>query len=224
MSEQIECKFCNVPFKSNKWLEKHKCKRKVRFEESQTIRGQSAWKLYVDWFKSRNMTAPGHEKFLTSKYYNAFMLISDFIKEKQINDYKHYIEFMVKKGNQPSMWVNIKMFSEYLQSCSVNIEPMEQLSITIDWLDKYAGENECSIKDIIDRLEPYQIMDGMRTAKFLPWYFLNSPKFYKKISQFTPIMKNEFASIIDMAYWKFSFDKNKELRKEIRTIIKQVET
>lgn len=224
MNEKFECSFCHIPFKSEKRLENHNCKKKKRFEEIHTARGQAAWQLYCEWFRIKKIKVPEQESFLQSRFYNSFISFSDFIKEMSINDSSLYMQYMVKKDYPPIMWCNRHLFGEYLKLCLINIPPMDQVSITVDWLDKYAGKMECCITDVIEKLESYQIMDGIRSARFLPWYFLHSPKFSKKIKQFNKDLQNDFMITIDVVYWTHILEKNIQLREEIRQIIKQIET
>lgn len=220
----LVCEFCNKQFKYSSYLEKHNCKHKIRHEESLTPRGQSAYSYYRDWFRLKELTKPDLKTFLESRYYNTFMIFSDFCKQMGINDTNIYIKFMLSKSYEPTLWTNNQVFKEYLQYCLVNIQPADQVEITIKWLDKYAGNIGCSIKEVIDKLEHYEIMEGIRQRKFLPWYFLHSPKFANKLKRFTKDQIVEFNNIIDSVYWKFQLNNNPQLRKEILEITKQIET
>lgn len=221
---EYNCEFCNFTSKSQKRYYNHKCKIMIRNEEVNTHRGNSAYYLYLTWFKLKDFKTPTKEMYINSSFYNSFLKISDFIKLKKINNVELYIKYMIDKNLPPSLWTNMQIFCEYINFCIKNIPYNEQIDITIKWLDNLAGKNNCDIKIIIDKLTIYDIMNGIRQAKFLPWYFLNSPKFNNKFKTFTKELQKEYLSIIDMVYWKNILLNNLDIRNEVKQLIKLIET
>lgn len=220
----LECSYCHMPFQSEKRFLKHQCKTMKRVEEMQTLKGKSAYMYYSDWFKHKNLRIPDQDAFITSKFFNTFMVFSEFVKRMGITDVDLYIKFMIARQYQPSLWMNNEPFKEFLQFTSKNLSPNDHCEITVKWLDKYAGFKGCSIKEIIDKLDSYEIMDGIRQRKFLPWYIFHSPKFSSKIKNLSKDQLKELHSIIDFVFWDHELNSQPEIRKEIRKLTKQIET
>lgn len=221
--KELKCKFCHYETKNVKIFNNHKCKLMTRHEEMKTTRGQSAYSLYASWFRTKEMKIPDIDTFLNSQYYTTFLKFSDFQNEQRINSIDLYISYVVNRKLTPALWTNRQVYGDYIKTCINDISKEDQINITITWMDKLAGENNCTIKEIIDLLPPYNIMDSIRQAKFLPWYFLNSPKFAKKLKLFPKDLQDDYQNTIDGPYWRFQMEKNPEFRIIVKDIVKKIE-
>jgi len=221
--ELFECEYCHSPFITERRVNNHICKQKKRYLDSKTLLGQTAFLYYQEWFRLKNMHLNKDVKtFLESRYYVGFINFVTFTKEMKINDYSEYIKFGINNRYQPPLWCHDVVYNEYLQYTLKQIGPQKQVEITIKWLDTMAGIHECTISEVLCYLSDFEIVEAIRLRRFLPWFFLNSVKFTKRIKNFPISQQKELFKIIDDAHWISIIILNEDISKEIKDLAKEL--
>lgn len=178
-----------------------------RDEELKTPEGQTAWHYYQLWMRAQRRMPPPAASFLTSKYYRTFINFTKFVKSVELPRPEKFIQLMVTKTYQPTLWTNDEVYTMYMEHLDKRVPPLEQVKMSLETLIKVADSKEIDICDVFDHLKPNELIHMIRVRKLSPWLLLFSKKF-KRIfrEETTPEQKIILETLIRGDYWGDQMD------------------
>lgn len=215
---KFECKYCRKTFEREKAYLKHECKKMKRIKAHRTPLGQQAYNLYKKWLTFQGKTAPPPETFITSRFYNSFMRIAEFVKKTKLASVDIFIKVMVEKTYEPVLWLRDDVYTFYLTYMQTQVSPLKQADISVMWLYKIADAAEVDVSEVFTVLSDTELLSLIRQQKISPWILFSSKEFEKRMRNTSDVYRSHYMALLRPDYWKRRFKKDpktKELMREI---------
>ncbi len=220
---KFRCSFCGTGFTQEHRYEKHKCKAMQRDEEIRTPLGQTAWNNYRLWMTTQRRTPPTLETFLSSKYYTTFIKFSKFAHKVGIPNTELYIKYMVRQEIHPTIWVNDKIYGDYLQYLDRGRDPIVQAEYTVNYLFKIADALECEVDEVFDLLQANDVINMLQRRQLSPWILLHSSKFKQFLT--TKTTKEQqliLTTILKPKIWSEKRKDNPKIVEQMKDIVREL--
>ena len=130
-SSNFTCTFCNKGFVLEQRYLAHKCEQMERAEQIRTPLGQAALSYYQLWFKQQRKMIPTLSSFLESRYYKTFIKFAEFFQYVKLPMPHVFINLMITKKFQPSMWCMDEVYSLYLNYLDTKMQPIERVKLCV---------------------------------------------------------------------------------------------
>lgn len=215
----FECNHCGKKFVSENNYKNHSCEEKERFEYcTKTIDGRRAFIYYKHWqaIKGRQSELT---TFISSRYYNSFVTLVEFIEQKMVPSPKKYIEYCEGKTLLPTMWKRGDVYLSYMKVYDKLVDPLEQVSSSIALIKKLASHIDCKPNEVFIYLYGGEVLKLLTTRQLSPYFcqFSNTFKVFLKT-----LDQNEKINIMatyDQTEVFTTVNNNLELRTNIQNII-----
>lgn len=216
---KFECKYCHKKFKFEHNYLKHYCKEWKKVDLANSIEGEKAFALYQRWIKQSKGGIVKKPSFLTSRYFNAFIKISEFLDQVDIIDRAMYVDFMSKKKYFPNVWMESTAFDQFRSHLDSKIPPIKLIKISAKTISDESEDLGCDSSEYFDFVEPYHVLHLFETRKLSVWLLLQSSKFRtfvnKRLNQDQKIVMKTF---LDSKKWaeRYNAARNKKAREEVK--------
>lgn len=216
------CKFCKHTFVREGAYMEHQCKQMKRAAEFQTPRGQTAWRYYDLWMRSKQRMSPPPQSFLDSKLYITFINFAKFCNTVNLVAPEKFIKWAVTKDYPPSMWMSDAVYGEYMEYLDRKVDPMEQVTTSIDTVLKLAESLQVDVATIFECLDPNDVIQLIRIRRLSPWLLLFSKEFSVFFEKATPEQKAMLESLIRPEYWVNQFDEYQDEISKIKRYVQEL--
>lgn len=217
----FRCSHCGHSFVYEDRLLRHKCKQMIRKEEFATPIGQAAWQHFQLWMKSNHKFVQPVKAFLHSKYYGAFIRFAKFVKDARIPDPELYIRFMIKMDIQPTMFTNNTVYAAFIEEMDKNVPAIKNAKISIETLFNLADDMGCKVDEVLDKIDPNDMIQLLIQRKLSPWLLLKSPKFSNLLrTRMTKEQRMILETIIIPKIWAQKLKNNPEDVQQMEKFVK----
>jgi hypothetical protein len=164
--------------------------------------GQIALHYYQLWMRAQKRLPPPAGSFLASKYFRTFINFVKFCQRVELPRVEKFIWLMVTKNYPPTMWMNDDVYAIYLEFCDRKTPPLDQATLSIDTLMKYADTNEFELHGVFDKMPIQTMIHLIQVRKLSPWLLLFSKSFKNAfINRTNPEQKVILEHMIRPEYW-----------------------
>jgi hypothetical protein len=175
-----KCQFCGKKFIRKSWFLRHSCAKKKKFEATNDVVYQHAFRVYSYWMQllklSRKGKEPTFDQFCKSPKFTLFVNVVEFAKEYNITSLYTYIEWLVAKRVNESNWCSkqtqhMDLFKQY----SLEYEdPVDQTFATKKQIERWILEkpNERTAEVFFSKLTAGNILTMVRQGMIKPWPLL----------------------------------------------------
>lgn len=219
---RFRCKFCGGGFVREDRFMKHKCKAMHRDEEIRTPLGQTAWSNYRLWMTVQRRNTPTLETFLNSKFYTTFIKFTKFALKVGIPNTELYIKHMARQEIHPTIWVNDKIYGDYLQYLDRGKDPLVQAQYTVDYLFKIAEALDCGVDEVFDKLQANDVINMLQRRQLSPWILLHSEKFKQFYNKASKEQQLIFMTIIKPKLWSEKQRENPDVVDKMKKIVHEL--
>lgn len=171
------CQFCGKTFARKSWFQRHLCAKKRKFEETNDVVVQQAFRVYVFWLREAGLLKKKHnpdfDKFLKSPYKRSFVNLIMYTREQGFVSPYTYVEWLIAKRIPEPRWTSeetkhLDAFREYV---GMNEDPEEQSLATMRNIENWILElpEERNAKMFFDRLSAGSILTLVRKRFIKPW-------------------------------------------------------
>jgi hypothetical protein len=193
----------------------HECKQMKREAELKTPEGQSAFNYYQTWMRLKRRHSFSSTSFLASNYFRTFINFVKFTKQVKLPLPDTFIKLMVQRDFPPTMWTNDEVYSQYIGFLDSNIDPMNQVAMSISTLLDYADKQEIDISDIFEAINPNELIQMIRIRRLSPWLVLFSQKFKQMwVNRLSDEQQSIMESLIRPEYWGDRLDQQTVITKD----------
>ena len=208
MIKYYECKYCNAKFVKEGNFKKHDCEKKKRYEKLKKPLGQAAYTAYGMWMNKKGRMTPPKETFIDSSYYKPFIKFIKFSNKVAIPDREGYIEYMAKKGMNPSSWSNLEVYKDFINHFDKTYTPKQKAKITVETFNELSRIFECDISEVFEHLEAGSLIKLIQARKLSPWVLLFSKSFLSFIEKdMNSAQRARIQFYIDDKIWNKEFQK-----------------
>lgn len=163
--------------------------------------------------------------FINSKYFKPFVNFMFFCEEKLIPDKTGYIRYMLQKKVIPSFWCLPEYYESYMLDFDKIYSPLKQVEMSLEYLSTLSRKLDCKFNEILDKLQPVEIIKLIGCKKLSPWLLLFMKSFRDKVTYFfDKEQKILINAVIDISEWKARIDNNPEVVKNIKNILQIFES
>lgn len=219
------CKYCNSRFVKEANLEKHFCENRKKHILLSSKIGRSAFFYYGKWRNLMGFSSVDEISFINSKYFKPFVNFMFFCEEKLIPDKTGYIRYMLQKKVIPSFWCLPEYYESYMLDFDKIYSPLKQVEMSLEYLSTLSRKLDCKFNEILDKLQPVEIIKLIGCKKLSPWLLLFMKSFRDKVTYFfDKEQKILINAVIDISEWKARIDNNPEVVKNIKNILQIFES
>jgi hypothetical protein len=197
-AERWECTYCNHSWVTELGFMKHKCKGREKLDKLQSVIGQAAYSYYSEWMRARKMSVPSAERFLDSRYYNAFIRFAEHVQKTAIPNVEQFIVQMIQLKYDPVMWTNRGVYAAYLEWFDRAYPPEKQFIESLEQLQQVAVENGVELKDVYTFLGVEHLIRLVRRRKVSPWFLVTSKRFISWASSLPEMEKQMVTDCVNV--------------------------
>lgn len=200
-AHQFVCKACHKHFTKEQSYLDHECTQMKRERELKTPTGQAAFNYYQSWMKQQKRVPPPASAFLGSQYFRTFMNFAGFSKKVNLPTPEKYIWLMIQKKFPPTMWMQDNVYALYMEFVDSKMSPLEQANISVRTILEYADKLDIKTSEVLDRVNPNDIIHLVRVRKLSPWLLLFSKKFATLFSTLSREQQSIMEALIKPDLW-----------------------
>lgn len=218
------CKWCRHTFVREHSYMEHVCKQMKRAEEFQTPLGQTAWRYYEYWIRTKKRQPPPPQSFLDSKLYMTFINFVKFCNTVNLPQPEKFIRLMVSKDYQPTLWMASFTYVDYLEYLDRQVEPLEQAITSVNTILTLSEKLNIDSSKVFDELDTFELIDLIQSRRLSPWLLLFSDAFSRHYQhKASPEQRVLIESLIRPEYWAGQFDIYASEIEKIKKYIEAVE-
>jgi hypothetical protein len=217
-----QCGYCNKLFLTEDGFMSHICSARERLDELRSINGQIAYQYYTEWMKYNKRKAPSIETFASSRYFRSFINFVEHVNKLKIPDPLAFIKLMVEKDISPMLWRRDQCYTLFLHYYDKNVDPLEQVALSIETLIDISNKNNIDLKNIFEYLGIKRIMELIRLRKLSPWLIFCSKSCGDFLHTLNKEDMQELSQLINPTYWSEKLQINEEIVKDISKICDEV--
>ncbi len=196
------CKWCHKVYLRENAYMAHECKQMKREAELKTPIGQAAFDYYQTWMREKKRHSFSPASFLASNYFRTFINFVNFTKQVKLPLPDKFIKLMVQRDYPPTMWINDEVYSQYIGFLDSNIDPMDQVALSIQTLLAYTDKVDIDICDVFEAINPNELIQMVRIRRVSPWLLLFSQKFKQMwVDRLSDEQQSIMESLIQPEYW-----------------------
>jgi hypothetical protein len=218
-----QCHYCVRRFTSETVFTRHMCEQKRRAHEIASPTGQAAWGLFNKWMKQRKFKEQSAAAFVDSRYYRAFLKFANFVVATGISKPQRFIQIMAEANITPDLWCRDACYKMYLDWIDKIEDPFEQVKSSIECLIDIASKEEVDYRTSFEHLGKQRILQLIVQRKLSPWFLLHSTKFQMMLKSMDKEDLKAFNQAINIGAWVDRLEEHKQIRDDIRFIIKEIE-
>jgi hypothetical protein len=210
------CKWCHKIYLRENAYMAHECKQMKREAELKTPIGQSAFDYYQTWMRVKKRHSFSPTSFLASNYFRTFIKFVEFTKQVKLPLPDTFIKLMVQRDFPPTMWTNDEVYSQYISFLDSNIDPIDQVALSIETLFKYADKQDIDISNVFEAINPNELIQMIRIRQVSPWLLLASKKFANFFANMNQEQQSITESLINPDVWAKKSLENQTQMKAIK--------
>lgn len=216
------CGYCAKTFATEDGFMNHACQVRDRLDELRSVIGQAAYLYYSEWMKCYKRKPPSAETFSTSRYYRSFVNFAEHVKKLNIPDIGFFIKLMSEKDISPMLWRRDQCYTLYLQHFDKNIDPIEQVALSIETLIDISEKENVALTEVFVHIGVRTIMELIRLRKLTPWLLFCSKSFGLFLKTLTEEEMHELMRLINPTYWQEKLQLNPEVVDDIKKITEEM--
>lgn len=213
----LRCEYCGQVYQREAAFMRHTCEAMERARTMSTPIGQSAFMLYQKWWKMKKRMAPGADRFRDSTHFRAMVEFAEFAKRTKLN-IDAYMQMLIRHDLTPEHWLRDDVYSKYLEYLDKTMPPADQIKMCADFVMKLADVLECDTSEVLNDLQPVEMMQLVRDRKLSPWLLLHSKAFKVWLINQDGPDQQQMQGLIHPVYWRMRFEKDPESAKKAKQV------
>lgn len=201
---KFKCSYCGRLFVRERSWESHLtvCPVKVKQDRAKTPTGIAAFTFYAQWRKQKGHGKVEVQSFMDSRFYSVFLKFSEFVIDKSIPNPEMYVELMISRKIDPSMWCHSSSYSEFFKWYTRRYHPYNQVEDTVAFLTSLSEQHGMDVQAMVKSLKVEQMVQYIRQRKISPWVFVNSSVMKSVIPSLDTQQKKILEVVLDLPYIK----------------------
>lgn len=172
-----KCQFCGKSFARKPWFTRHTCAKKRKFEQTNDVITQHAFRLFTYWMGIQNLTRRGKahdfDKFLASPLKGAFLNLVMYSRENGIHSPYSYVDWLVQNRVPERNWCNPEpsWLDQFKVHTNQQDDPEDQALNTVREIEKWILDDpeKRTPQDFFDKLSPGVLLTLVRQRRIRPW-------------------------------------------------------
>lgn len=204
----FDCKFCKKSFKRESTILAHKCPKKQRYADRNTVGarlGLFAYNLFLKTCVQQKQET--HETFINSQYYTDFVKFGRSLSSLKPISTEAYITWLVDTKVALRLWSNGKTYSKFMIHFLENEPTARSLERSVMTMSAWAEKNEMNFVDYFEHVTTFEATADIQNGHITPWVLYLSSNSDALLSR----MSNEqiliIQAVISPAEWQLIFTK-----------------
>ena len=221
-TKNYECKYCNKKFAKETTLMSHVCEKKRRWQQEKEIGVQLALQAFVRFYQLAGTGATKtYTDFVQSPYYNAFVKFGRYAHHLRAVNYKHFVDYLLKKNIKLDHWCRDNHYEDYLRSYLKVENVQDALTRSIKTMTEWAEESGAEFNHYFLYASPNRVVRDISNGRISPWCVFNSASGVDFLDKCTPEQINLLFPLIDPDFWQHHFRKYSDDVKFVKTILQE---
>lgn len=225
------CQFCGKTFARKSWFLRHSCAKKRKFEETNDVIVQQAFRVWSYWMQAQNMIKrgkqPDFDKFLKSPLKKSFIDLTLFAREKGVHSTYSYIDWIIETRVPERDWCKEETVEAFKEHTKTNEDPEDQALWMFNEIEKWILDDpdNRTPQDYYDKLSPGVILTMVRQRRIKPWVlFAYDPIASKWLNQnkYDAEVYYRIDDIVNCTYWADKLENEPDSVELVRTIMDQL--
>lgn len=210
MADKFECRFCKKKFSKENTLLVHKCMKKQRYEDRDTVGARLGLEAYNLFLKScSNRKQETQESFIHSKYYKDFVKFGRALCDLNPLSTEDYIKYLVKEGVALSKWCRAETYDKYIIN-HLETEPVQRgLERSITVMADWAERNNMTYADYFNHVSTFEAVSHIQSGKITPWLMYLSDGGQALMERFSQDQIKIIQGIINPGEWQLIFNQRR---------------
>jgi hypothetical protein len=220
-----KCPHCSKEYTNEKRFFTHtgKCPMKEKIDRCRTLQGSIAFSAYNYWMKKTRKGEQTIETFISSRFFTSCMRFAEFYLETSVGSMEKYIDFMIKRNYDFTMWSSHVVFAEYVYHYDSIHPPIDQWNHSFDLIEQRCIDYNCSPTEVFKHIGLDDMMILIIRRKLSNWYLLLSKGFWDWMGTLPPEQKNKVLSAMKPDLFFNVVSANPALHRELSDLTKAVE-
>jgi hypothetical protein len=221
------CEFCHKPFSKESTLISHVCENKRRWQNqnvSYVRKGFHAYHIFYQSLKpGKILTLPTYQQFSASNYYTAFTKFGSWCEENQIQEFVHFVNWLLKHNIKLDTWCDLNKYHEFLQELINDENPHQALQRSLSTITAWSQDSGNPWNEFFGLAHPNIIVNWTLQGKISPWLIYNCNSALKFLEKCSPEQLNMIQSHAPIRKWKVKFMRMNEHAEIIRQTLEQAQ-
>jgi len=206
---QNECKFCKKTFSTERTLSVHKCVKKQRYLDKDTVGSKLGFRVYQRFYELSTVTKNPKSflDFIDSKYYLSFIKFGRHLVDLNPVDTNSFVDYVIMEGVRLDDWCKDKVYYAFLKKFIENESVDRALERTILEMENWCNINNTQLVDFFSDIGTIEATFLIRSGKISPWVLYISNTSSNLLNQMTTEQGNMLKEVIDPLFWADIFSK-----------------
>jgi hypothetical protein len=206
------CIFCEKSFSSERTLQVHKCVKKQRYIDRDTVGSRMGFRVFQRFYELS--TTSKNQKdimdFISSRYYIDFVKFGRHLVGLNPVDTSMFVDYVIKNSIPMDDWCKDRVYYEFLKKF-IETETVDRaLERTVLEMESWCSKNNSQLSDFFNDIGTIEITFMLRGGKISPWVLYLSSTSQSLLSRMTEEQGNIIKDIIDPTYWGSIFSKRED--------------
>jgi len=221
-TKDYECKYCSKKFAKESTLLSHMCEKKRRWLQEKEIGVQLALQAFVRFYE---LTSTGATKtyadFVQSPYYNAFVKFGRYAHHLRAVNYRHFVDYLLKKQIKLDHWCRDQHYEDYLQDYLRKEHVQDALERSIKTMTEWSEETGAEFNHYFLYASSNRVVRDITNGRISPWCVYNTNSGIDFLDKCTAEQINLMFSIIDPDFWQKHFAKHLDDVDFVKAVLKE---
>ena len=219
------CKYCSKEYVNEKRFLTHTntCPTKERIDRCKTLQGSIAFSAYNYWMKKTRKGEQSIETFIASRFFTSCMRFAEFYIQTSVGSMEKYIDFMIKKNYDFTMWSSHVVFAEYIYHYDSIHSPYDQCNLSFDIIEQFCIDYQCTPIEVFEKIGYDEIIILIIRRKLSNWYLLLSQGFWNWMNTLPQLNKSKVLESMKADIFFKMANANPGIYRELLELTKTVE-
>lgn len=222
---EYKCEFCNKEFIRENSLLNHTCIIKMRWLEKDNRNVVIGFMSYKRFYQLTNThkKSINYKDFIKSKFYNDFIKFGLWLNDSFIINPQQYIDYVIKNNVKLKDWTKESIYNDYIKELLFKEKPLDAITRSIEWIQKWSSENNIEIKDFFNKLGNNRLVDSIRNGRLSPWIIFISKNSNDLLTNLDQSQYKLLGNLLDKNLWQLKIHKYQKEFEECKEIVRNLE-
>jgi hypothetical protein len=218
----LACEFCNRKFARERTIVSHLCETKDRWLNKDRQSNRIAFQTFANFYDKHSATKQSktYKEFIKSPYYMAFIKYANYCINVNCINILRYTDWLLKTNIKIDNWCSDKNYSEFIIYHLKNEDPYDAVKRSIEYFMDMSIEEHIQHNDCLRYVGVNKICYAIAAGKISPWVLYCSDSGVSFLDKLNTDHSNLIVSYIIPEQWAIKFNRDPELVKGIKRLLK----
>lgn len=219
----LECKWCNKEFRTERTLTAHMCPKKRRWADRDMTHVRLSFRTFQMFYEMSTATSTpkSMDDFIKSQYYEGFVKFGRSCIRNEYLEPEKFAEWLIRNGKKLTDWAKDATYNEFLLEFVKKEPGIRALERTIEYLAGWAAENDCNWQDYFVVVTGARAVYDLRSGRVSPWILYLSGTGEQLLTKLSDEQVRMVDDVIDAGFWLKVFAKHPSEVQEIKDVCKE---